>query len=134
MGGRSCVWAALSGRGSAVGDDTDMQRTHNVHPNQYRGRFETDEPSSPSRFASLQVEVPGFTSYLENFPLGATGGPLERLQGTPLVVVLPPRRESHAGHQGAGVGKLEDWDALEVELAGDGWPYCAPNRGHLGLR
>ena len=28
----------------------------------------------------------------------------------------------------------EDWDALEVELAGDGWPYCTPNRGHLGLR
>ena len=30
--------------------------------------------------------------------------------------------------------KFEDWDALEVELAGDGWPYRAPNRGHLGLR
>ena len=37
-----------------------------------------------------------------------------------------------SGHRGAGVDKSEDWDALEVELAGDGWPYRAPNRGHLG--
>ena len=29
---------------------------------------------------------------------------------------------------------FEDWDALEVELASDGWSYRTPNRGHLGLR
>ena len=55
----------------------------------------------------------------------------------------PPRKdsrdptghqESHAGHRGTGVDEAEDWDALEVELAGDGWPYRAPNRGHLGPR
>ena len=28
----------------------------------------------------------------------------------------------------------EDWDALESELAGDGWAYRTPNRGHLDLR
>ena len=60
--------------------------------------------------------------------------PLESLQGTPLGGVLPPHQESHTGHQGAGVDEAEDWDALEIELAGDGWPYRAPNRGHLGLR
>ena len=45
----------LCGSGSAVGDvETDTQRTHNIHPNQYRGRFEADdddEASSPSSFA-----------------------------------------------------------------------------------
>ena len=60
--------------------------------------------------------------------------PLEGLQGTPLGVVLSPHRESHAGQRGAGVDEAEDWDALEVELAGDEWPYRTPNRGHLGLR
>ena len=59
---------------------------------------------------------------------------LERLQGTPLGAVLPPHRESDTGHGSASVDKTEDWNALEVELAGDGWSYCTPNRGHLGLR
>ena len=48
--------------------------------------------------------------------------------------VLPPHRESHAGYRSASVDKAEDWDALESELAGDGWTYHTPNRGHLGLR
>ena len=30
--------------------------------------------------------------------LGDVDNPLERLQGTPLGAVLPPHRESHAGH------------------------------------
>ena len=76
----------------------------------------------------------GFTSYLERFDVGAVDNPLEGLQGTPLGAVLPPHRESHAGLRGAGVDEAEDWDALEVELAGDGWSYRTPNRGHLGLR
>ena len=75
-----------------------------------------------------------FPSYLERFAVGAMDDPLERIQGTPLGEVLPPHRESYAGHRGAGVDEAEDWDALEVELAGDGWPYCALNRRHLGLR
>ena len=66
--------------------------------------------------------------------MSAVNDPLERLQGTPLGAVLPPYRESHTGHCGASVDKTEDWDALEVELAGDGWSYRTPNRGHLGLR
>ena len=64
----------------------------------------------------------------------AVDDPLKRLQGTPLGAVLPPHRESHTGNCGTSVDKTEDWDALEVELAGDGWPYRTPNRGHLGLR
>ena len=60
--------------------------------------------------------------------------PLEGLQGTPLGAVLPPHQESHAGDRGDGVDEAEVWDALEVELSGDGWSYRAPNRGHLGLR
>ena len=47
--------------------------------------------------------------------------------------VLPPHRESHTGHRSASVDKTEDWNALEVELGGDGWSYRTPNRGHLGL-
>ena len=92
----------LRGRGSAVGDvDADTQRAHDVHPNQYRGRFEADDnnkASSPSSFAPLEVEVLGFPSYLERFAVGAVDDPLERLQGTPLGAVLPPHQESHAGH------------------------------------
>ena len=53
--------------------------------------------------------------------------PLKRLQGTPLGAVLPPHRQSHTGHRGTGVDEAEDWDALEVELASDGWPYHTPN-------
>ena len=64
----------------------------------------------------------------------AVNDPLKRLHGTPLGVVLPPHGKSHTGHRGSRVDKTEDWDALEVELAGDGWSYRTPNRGHLGLR
>ena len=76
----------------------------------------------------------GFTSYLERFAVGAVDDPLEGLQGTPLGAVLPPHRDSHAGHRGAGVEESKDWDAPEVELASDGWPYRTPNSGQLGLR
>ena len=48
--------------------------------------------------------------------------PVERLRGTPLGAVLPPHKESHTGHRGIGDDEAEDWDALEIELAGDGWP------------
>ena len=76
----------------------------------------------------------GFISYLERFAVGAVDDPIEGLQGTPLGAVLPPHRESHAGHRGVGVDEAEDWDVLEVELAGDGWSYRAPIRGQPGLR
>ena len=92
----------LRGRGSAVGNiDEDTQQAHDIHPNQYRGRFEADnhnEAGSSSSFAPLEVEVLGFPSDLEGFAVDAMDDPLERLQGTPLGTVLPPHRESHAGH------------------------------------
>ena len=65
--------------------------------------------------------------------MGAVDDPLERLQGPPLGAVLPTDRESHAGDRGSSVYKAEDRDAFKCELAGDGWPYRAPNRGHLDL-
>ena len=58
----------------------------------------------------------------------------ERLQVTPLGTVLPPHRECHASYRSASVDEAEDWDALESKLAGDGWAYRTPNRGHFGLR
>ena len=66
--------------------------------------------------------------------MGAVEDHLETLQGSQLSEVLPPDRESHAGGGGSSVYKAEDWDAFKCELAGDGWPYRAPDRGHLGLR
>ena len=43
-------------------------------------------------------------------------------------------REPHASYRSASVDEAEDWDALESELAGDGWAYRTPNMGHLVLR
>ena len=71
---------------------------------------------------------------LEGLSVSAIDDPLKRLQGTPLGVVLPPNGKSHTCHRSSSVYETEDWDALEVELASDGWSYRAPNRGHLGLR
>ena len=45
-----------------------------------------------------------------------------------------PYGESHTGHGRSSVHKAEEGDAFERQLASDGWAYCAPNRGHLGLR
>ena len=56
------------------------------------------------------------------------------LQGTPLGMVSPPHQESPACYRSASVDEAEDWAALESELAGDGWAYRTPNRGHLDLR
>ena len=75
----------------------------------------------PLALPHCRFEVLSFPSYLERFAMCAVDDPLERLQGTPLGAELPPHRESHAGHRGAGVDEAKDWDALEVELAGDGW-------------
>ena len=49
-----------------------------------------------------------FPGDLERFAVCAVDDSLERLQGTPLDAVLPPHRESHAGHRGAGVDEAED--------------------------
>ena len=65
--------------------------------------------------------------HLEWFAVGTVDDPLERLQGAPLGAVLPPHREAHAGYGSASVDEAEDGDALEVELAGDGWSYLTPH-------
>ena len=66
--------------------------------------------------------------------MSAVDDSLKRLQGAPLGVVLPPNGKSHVCNQSFSVYETEDWDALEVELASDGWSYRTPNRGHLGFR
>ena len=55
--------------------------------------------------------------------MSAVDDPLKRLQGTLLGAVLPPNGKSHTSHRSSSVYETEDWDALEVELASDGWPY-----------
>ena len=77
------------------------QRLHDIHPNQDWGRFEADDyykTRSSSSFAPLKVQVLGLPRNLELFAVSTVDIPLERLQGTPLGSVLPPHRESHAGH------------------------------------
>ena len=94
------IW--LCGYCDAIGHiDADTQWLHDIHPNQYRGRFKADdhyEAGPSSSFALLQVKVLGLSCDLERFAVGTVDDPLERLQGTPLGTVLPPHRESHAGH------------------------------------
>ena len=75
-----------------------------------------------------------FSRYFERFSVSAVHDSPKWLQGTPLDVVSPPQRESHASYKSASVDEAEDWDALESELAGDGWAYLTPNRGHFDLR
>ena len=76
----------------------------------------------------------GFTSNLERFAVYAMYCPVKWLQGPPLGVVAPPDGESKACHGRSSVHEAEDGDAFKSQLAGDGWAYCTPNRGHLGLR
>ena len=76
----------------------------------------------------------GFASDLERFTMCAVYCPLKWLQGPPLGALAPPDGESKAGNGGSSVHKAEDGNAFESQLDGDGWAYCAPNRGHLGLR
>ena len=96
------LWIWLRGRSSAVGHiDVDTQRPQDIHPNQDSGRFEADdyyEAGPSSSFAPLEVKVLGLPCDLEWFAVCTVDDSLERLQGTPLGAVLPPHRESHAGH------------------------------------
>ena len=92
----------LRGRCGAVGHvDADVERLHDIHPNQDRRRFEADddnEAGSSSNFAPLEVKVLGLPCDLEWFAVGTVDDPLERLQVTPLGAVLPPHQEAHAGY------------------------------------
>ena len=92
------------------------------------------KPTITANFATLQVQMLGFASNLEWFTVCAVYCPLKWLQGLPLGVVAPPDRESKADNRRSSVHKAEDGNAFQSQLAGDGWAYCAPNRGLLGLR
>ena len=59
---------------------------------------------------------------------------LKLLQGPPLGMVAPPDGKPEASYGSSRVHEAEDGDAFQSELACDGWPHSAPNRGHLGLR
>ena len=58
----------------------------------------TMKACSSSSFTPLEVKVLGLPRNLKWFAVGTVDDPLERLQETPLGAVLPPHRESHAGH------------------------------------
>ena len=132
------LWIRLSGRRGAVSDiNTDAKRPHDVHPNQARRGFQPNnnyEAGAPACFTPLQIQMLRFSCYLERFSVSAVHDSPKWLHGTPLGAATPPHRESHARYRSASVDEAEDWDALESELAGDGWAYRTPNRGHLGLR
>ena len=75
-----------------------------------------------------------FSGNLQGFTVGTVYRPLKLLQGPPLGAVAPPDGKPEAGYGGSHVHEAEDEDAFQSELACDGWPHSAPNRGHLGLR
>ena len=128
----------LSWRRYAVSDiNTDAKRPHDVHPNQTRQGLQPNnnyEAGAPACITPLQIQMLRFSCYLERFSVSAVHDSPKCLRGTPLGVVSPPHKESHASYRSASVDEAEDWDALESELAGDGWAYRTPNRGYLGLR
>ena len=128
----------LSGSRGAVRDiNTDAKRPHDVHTNQARRGFQPNnnyEAGAPACFTPLQIQMLRSPRYLERFSVSPVHDSPKWLQGTPLGMVSPPHRESHASYRSASVDEAEDWDALESELAGDGWAYCTHNRGLLGLR
>ena len=132
------LWIRLSGCRGAVSDiNTDAKWPHDVHPNQARRGFQPNnnyEAGVPTCFTPLQIQMLQFSHYLERFSVSAVHDSPKWLQGTPLGPVSPPYRNSHASYRSASVDEAEDWDALKSELAGDGWAYRTPNRGHLGLR
>ena len=92
----------LSGRRSAVSDiNTDAKRPHDVHPNEVRWGLQANndnEACSSECFAPLQIQMLRFPCYLQGFSMNTAYDFSETLQGTPLGSVLPPQRESHAGH------------------------------------
>ena len=92
----------LRGCGGAVSHVyVDVQRPHDIHPNQDWWRFKSDDhykTHSSSSFIPVKVQVLGLPRNLEWLAVSTVDDPLVRLQGTPLGTVLPPHRESHAGH------------------------------------
>ena len=57
-----------------------------------------DEAGPSSSFSPLKIKMLGLPRDLEWFAMGTVDDPLERLQRTPLGVILPPHRESQADH------------------------------------
>ena len=76
----------------------------------------------------------GFSSNLEWFAMCAVYCPLKLPQGPPLGEVVPPDGKREASDGRSRVYETEDRDGFQSKYACDGWAYCAPKRGHLGLR
>ena len=115
----------------------DTERPHNIHADEAGRRLQAhndDEAGSTASFAPLDVEMLSSAGNLQRFTVRTMHCPLKFLQGSPLGMVAPPDREPQAGHRGSCIHKTEDRDAFQRELACDGWPYSASNRGHLGLK
>ena len=77
------LWIRLRGRSGAIGDiNANVERSHDVHPDQARRRLEPNnhnETRSPACFAPLQVQVLGLPRNLKWFLVSAVYEPLERL-------------------------------------------------------
>ena len=115
----------------------DVEGPHDVHAYEAGRRFQAhddNEAGSSASLTPLDVEMLVFSGNLEGFAMCTVHRPLKLLQGPPLGTVAPPDGKPEASYGGSRVHKAEDGNALLSELACDGWPHSAPNRGHLGLR
>ena len=97
----------LSGRRGAVSDiNTDSKRLHDIHTNQARRGFQSNdyyEEGAPVCFTPLQIQMLRFSRYLEWFPVSAVHDSPKWLQVTPIGAVSPPHLESHASYRSASV-------------------------------
>ena len=115
----------------------DTEWPHDVHADEAGQRFQAHdnyEAGLAASFAPLDVEMLSSAGNLQVFTVGTMHHPLKLPQGPPLGVIAPPDGKPEAGYGSSRVHKTEDGDAFQSELACDGWPHSAPNRGHLGLR
>ena len=129
-----CLKVGLSRGRSPIGYvNVDMEWPHDVHADEAGPGFQAYDDyktGSTASFTPLNVEMLSFSGNLQGFTVGTMYHPLKLLQGT----VAPPDGKPEAGYGGSRVHEAEDGNAFQSELACDGWPHSAPNRGHLGLR
>ena len=115
----------------------DSERPRNIHAYEAWRQLQAhdnNEAGSPASLAPLNVEMLGFPGNLEGFTVCIVHCSLKLFQGPPLGAVTPPDGKPEASYGSSRGHETEDGDAFQSELACDGWPYSAPNRGHLGLR
>ena len=79
----------------------DAEWPHDVHAYETRRRFQADyynEARPSASLTPLKVQMLGFSSDLERFPVCAVDSSHELPQGPPLGAVAPPDGKSEASH------------------------------------